>query len=76
MNKLAPYWKAIVGFVAPGTVVIATAINDASQGGSTITQTEWVTALLAMVITGGGVYAKSNTDPKGTHQDESVQPVD
>lgn len=74
MNKIAPYWKAVVGFVAPGATLLIAAMQDGSAGGSVITQNEWVTAALTCVITSGAVLAKGNKDKEGTHQDESVQP--
>jgi hypothetical protein len=60
MSKLAPYWKAVVGFVAPGAVVIGASVQDSSAGGSTITTAEWVTAGVACVVTSAGVYLKAN----------------
>ncbi len=59
--NLAPYWKAIIGFVAPGAVVLTSAVTEASAGGEHITAGEWVTAACAAVITGAAVYGKSNT---------------
>lgn len=74
MTSIAPYWKSLIGFILPGVVIIGSAVTDGSDGGSTITTTEWVTALVACIVTAGGVYAKGNTDPKAEHQAESVQP--
>lgn len=67
MNKLAPYWKAIVGFVAPGAVNLVAALQDGSKGGDVITQSEWIGAGLACVITSAAVFAipnKPKTDPQ------------
>lgn len=74
MDKIAPYWKAVIGFFAPAATMLTGAVLEGSDGGSHITQGEWITALCAAVITGGAVYAKGNTDPHARHQDESVQP--
>ena len=74
MSKLSPYWKAFVGFVAPGAVVLGSAVTDGSQGGSSITTAEWVTALVACLVTSAAVYTAPNRDPLAEHQDESVQP--
>lgn len=74
MNKLAPYWKAIVGFVTPGAVLIGAAVTAGSEAGSTITQSEWITAVVACIVTSGAVYTIPNRDPEARHQDESVQP--
>lgn len=60
MDKIAPYWKAVVGFVAPGAAIIVSAVTDASAGGAAITAGEWVTAVCTAVITAAGVYAVEN----------------
>ncbi len=60
MPNLAQYWKAILGFIVPGVVTLGSAITDGSDGGSRITATEWVTALIACVLTAGAVAAKAN----------------
>lgn len=57
MTHIAPYWKSITAFVTPGAVLIGAAVTDASQGGTSITTAEWVTALVACVVTSGAVYA-------------------
>ena len=74
MNKLAPYYKAIVAFFAPGAVAIGTAVTESSPGGETITVAEWVGAVVACVVTAAAVYGVPNRDPEATHQAESVQP--
>lgn len=56
MKSLNRYWKAIVGFVAPGAVLIGTATMVETPGGESITQGELVRALVAMVVTVGAVY--------------------
>jgi hypothetical protein len=60
MRKLSPYLKALVGFVAPGAVVIGSSVLDGSDGGSTITAAELVTAGVAMIVTAAGVYGARN----------------
>jgi hypothetical protein len=60
MNSIAPYWKAVVGFIAPGAVILTYAVTADSAGGDFVTTGELVTALCACVITGAGVYSKSN----------------
>lgn len=60
MKNWQHYWKAILGFVVPGAVIIGSSVLDASDGGSTITQAEWITAIVAMIVTGGTVAAKGN----------------
>lgn len=60
MNALAPYFKAVVAFIAPGAVILTSAVAEASAGGEAITQGEWVTAACATVITAAAVYATPN----------------
>ncbi len=74
MSSIAPYLKTVFGFLTPGAVILGSAVTTMSDGGTNITQAEWVTALVACVVTGSLVFSIPNADPKGTHQDESVQP--
>jgi hypothetical protein len=74
VDKIAPYWKSVVGFVAPGAVLLTAAVQDGSKAGEHISQGEWVTAICACVITAAGVFLTPNRDPSATHQDQSVQP--
>lgn len=60
MNKIAPYWKAVVGFIAPGAVLIGSAVTDASAAGDHITTGEWVTAVVACIVTSAAVYSTPN----------------
>lgn len=60
MNALAPYFKAVVGFIAPGAVILTSAVQESSAGGELITSGEWVTAICATIITGAAVYAVPN----------------
>jgi hypothetical protein len=62
LEKIGPYWKAVVGFAAPGATVLVASVLEGSAGGTTITTGEWITAACAAVITAGGVYAKGNAD--------------
>lgn len=64
MSKLAPYWKTVVGFIAPGAVIIGSAVTEASDGGTRVTTAEWVTALVACIVTSAGVYTVPNRDPR------------
>lgn len=66
MNQIAPYWKAVVGFIVPGAVVIGSAVTEASDGGTAITTAEWITAVVACVVTSGAVYSTPNYTP--THR--------
>jgi hypothetical protein len=62
MKNWQNYWKGILGFITPGAVIIGSSVLEGSDGGSTITAAEWVTAIVAMVVTGGLVTAKGNAD--------------
>jgi len=62
MRNWQHYWKAILAFVVPGAVIIGSSVLDASDGGSTITTSEWVTAAVACIVTAGAVGAKGNAD--------------
>jgi hypothetical protein len=57
MGNWQHYWKAIIAFLVPGAVVIGSAVTSGSDGGTSITSAEWVTAVVAMIITGGAVAA-------------------
>lgn len=62
------YWKAILAFLVPGAVIIGSSVTSGSDGGTTITTAEWVTAIVAMIVTGGAVglgpaNAPANTTP-------------
>lgn len=59
---LLPYLKAVVGFVAPGAVLLAAAVTGPSPGGTSVTAGEWVTAGCACVVTAAGVWATPNAD--------------
>lgn len=70
------YWKAIIGFVAPGAVVVGASVLEGSDGGSAITQAELVTALVACVVTAAGVAAKGNLDPADVAGDGGAVALD
>lgn len=74
MNKVQPYLKALLGFLAPGATAIGFAVTEGSAAGERITQGEWIAAIVACVVTGGLVFTVPNKDPQALHQDESVQP--
>ena len=74
MTKIAPYWKAVVGFVSPGIVGLVAAVQDGSPGASSVTAAEWVGIAAACLLTAAGVYGIPNRDPRALHQNESVQP--
>lgn len=60
MEKVAPYWKAFVAFLAPGLLVLVSAVLEGSVGGTEVTQAEWITAVATAFITAAGVYSVPN----------------
>lgn len=60
MDKIAPYFKAVVAFIAPAAVIITSAVLPGSAGDEAITAGEWITALCATIITSAGVYTVPN----------------
>lgn len=54
---MSKYWKAILAFVAPGATLVIAAVTDGSQGGSTITTSEWITAVATCVVSASVVAA-------------------
>lgn len=69
------YWKAIAGAITPGVVVIVGAVSSGSDGGTSITQAEWITAIAAVILTGGAVYA-APPRPSATPPPEPEPPSD
>jgi hypothetical protein len=61
MSKVKPYLKAVVGFVAPGAILIGSAVTEQSPGGTTITGAEWITAAVTCVVTSAAVWGFKNT---------------
>jgi hypothetical protein len=57
--------KTVVGLLVPAAVVIGSAVTDASDGGSTITQAEIVTAIVAAIVTSGSVFGVKNKRAAG-----------
>ena len=57
LAKIAPYWKAVMAFITPGAVIIGSAVTQASDGGTTVTAAEIVTAVTACIVTSAAVWA-------------------
>lgn len=53
MSRVAPYWKAVVGFVAPGAALII-------ANGGAMSGRDWIVAAATCVVTGATVYAVPN----------------
>jgi hypothetical protein len=60
--KWQRYWKAIAGAIAPGVVIIVSSVTEQSEGGTTITTSEWVTAVAAIILSGAAVYVAPPND--------------
>ncbi len=65
MHPIAPYAKAAVAFIVPGAVLIGSAVTEQSPGGAAITTAEWVTALVACIVTAGTVWGMPNAPKAG-----------
>jgi 2-methylisocitrate lyase-like PEP mutase family enzyme len=63
VKRLAPYWKAIVAFGAPGCALLITGAGDGW------TATELAVAGLTCVVTAGAVYA---APPKVVRDDHTT----
>jgi hypothetical protein len=74
VEHIAPYWKAVMGFIAPGAAILVSSVMDGSAGGEAITQGEWITAVCTAVITSAAVYAKSNGPMPQNGRYEAVPP--
>jgi hypothetical protein len=53
VSKLAPYWKAAAGFVAPG---LALFVADVASDQALPTHNEWLAIGLACIAGATGVY--------------------
>lgn len=60
--QVGRYWKAILAFIVPGAIIVGASVLEGSDGGSTITQAEWITAIVACIVTSGSVAAVSNKE--------------
>ena len=63
IEKIAPYWKAIVAFLVPGVAVLVTFITG-DEGFADVTTAEWLLVAVAL-ITPIAVYAKANVPTEG-----------
>lgn len=60
VDKIKPYAKAVIAFVAPGVVAAVAAVTPDSPGGSAVTVPEWVGIAAACILTAAGVYVVPN----------------
>ena len=59
MAKVAPYYKAVAGALVAFLSALVAALNS----GDHISPQEWVTALIALVVGAGAVFAIPNEHP-------------
>jgi hypothetical protein len=59
-ERVAEYRKAIAGFLVPALAVLGTSLFAGSDGGTTITASEWVTIAIAALGTSSAVAIVSN----------------
>ena len=57
---LAHYAKAVAAFVTPAVTLAIGYVTEASDGGTAITGSEWLTMAAACLATAGFVYAVPN----------------
>lgn len=74
MEKIAPYYKAVAGLLVPFLGSLGTALLASSDGGTSITASEWISATVLGLVAGTTVFAVENKDPLGTHQHQSTTP--
>lgn len=60
MEKVAPYWKAVIAFIAPAAAIVIASVLEGSDGGTAITSAEWITAACTAIITSSTVYVVPN----------------
>ena len=58
MNKIAPYAKAIIAAAVTFLGALVTALDDGS-----ISASEWLTAVIALLVAGGAVFSVPNRPP-------------
>lgn len=65
MDKIAPYYKAVAGFVVPFLTTIGSSLLESSDGGTAITASEWIAATVISLTTGGVVFGVENKPATG-----------
>jgi hypothetical protein len=76
MDAIAPYWKAVIGFIAPGATVIISALVEASDGGTRVTGSEWLMALMTAIVTAAAVYTVPNKTRRKTARKPAARAAD
>jgi hypothetical protein len=76
MDAIAPYWKAVMGFLSPAAAIIISSVLETSDGGTRITSSEWITALATAVLTAGTVYVARNRPLRRANAKKRAPAVD
>lgn len=67
--SLAPYRKAVTAFVSTFVATAGAALLLGSDGGASITQTEWIGIAATTIIATVGVFLTPNKAPDAPAQD-------
>lgn len=70
MEKIAPYYKAVAGALVAFLSALVAALNS----GDHISPQEWVTAVIALVVGAGAVFAIPNEHPINKPPSEDLVP--
>lgn len=65
MDKIAPYYKAVAGVLVAFLTSLGSALLEDSAGGSSVTASEWITAVVAGLVVGGGVFVAPRNQYRG-----------
>lgn len=69
---LSRYAKALTAAITAAAVPLGGAVTASSDQGSTITQGEWITTIVAAIVAGFAVAAVPNRPPKGRPSDPAI----
>lgn len=61
--SLAPYAKAIAAFVSTGAATVVAALLIGSDGGTSITSTEWIGIVATTLVATAGVFLAPKNKP-------------
>lgn len=76
MDAIAPYWKAVIGFIAPGATVVITSLVEGTDGGTRVTGSEWLMALMTAIVSAAAVYTVPNKARRKTRKPAARPAVD
>lgn len=71
MDKIAPYYKALTALVVPTLTSLAASLAPQSDGGTTITASEWITSVVLGLVGGAAVFAA----PRNQYRDDAEKEV-